>query len=429
MCAYRRDYYILISFFHLFCKQKIDLKKNQTSSSSKNRLQRKDTPATTITAATNLSNKNLGHASRHFSELENSSEEGGYIQAISPTPPLLQQQQQETSSHQHHLEAEEGERTSPFSRAAAALFSPPPSCAVDIERENKQPKIRLKESWDGLVMLHSPKEEEGSENENGTNHAVTTAASPRLLNHHHYHSHQNHHSNHASRSRSPGPTRQESQQTRPLAAVSTTTAAAGFQGNNEVGAQLEGPLATPQALLEEISRLVAINDQEHVISALVLLTKGVKHHQHRLNECLAELLAVITACLQSSDDKVVLNALNTAKELVRVNGDSLLQHMYAQQQQQQQHQDVFLLQLLLCASRPSASSIKTNSDALLKRIASTMHQSSIIKLLEPFTTRSGSGGSGNSSIGDGDKNNKNISSVAIRNKAASTLLIASYRVS
>jgi hypothetical protein len=58
-----------------------------------------------------------------------------------------------------------------------------------------------------------------------------------------------------------------------------------------------------------------------------------------------------------------------------------------------------------------------------------MHQSSIIKLLEPFTTRSGSGGSGNSSIGDGDKNNKNISSVAIRNKAASTLLIASYRVS
>ncbi|KAG7672175.1 hypothetical protein KSW81_005057 [Nannochloris sp. 'desiccata'] len=368
--------------------RKIDLKIQATSSSTKTRrkkllLHRNATPATTIrgsttttAAAATVSNKNLGHASRQF-ELGNSSEERGYIQAISPTPSSAHL----TQGSSRHRQLETRTPSSPSSRAAASPFSPPAGCAAGIERENKHPKIRLRDSWDGLVVLHSPKTQqgEGEEQEEDTggnnqtaldSNAVNQSRSPHLLTHNHYH--HNSHNHNQSSHRSLDPTIQEDQDT-----TSTTTAIE----INEADARLEGPLATPQSLLEEISRLVAVNDQRHVVSALVLLTQGVKHHKQQLDQCLEELLAVITACLQSKDDRVVSAALNAATELVMMYGDSLLQHMYAQQrkQEQQQHQqnNVFLLQLLICASRPSASPIKTTADTLLRRIASKMHQATI----------------------------------------------------
>ncbi|KAH7617949.1 hypothetical protein NADE_000151 [Nannochloris sp. 'desiccata'] len=286
--------------------RKIDLKIQATSSSTKTRrkkllLHRNATPATTIrgsttttAAAATVSNKNLGHASRQF-ELGNSSEERGYIQAISPTPSSAHL----TQGSSRHRQLETRTPSSPSSRAAASPFSPPAGCAAGIERENKHPKIRLRDSWDGLVVLHSPKTQqgEGEEQEEDTggnnqtaldSNAVNQSRSPHLLTHNHYH--HNSHNHNQSSHRSLDPTIQEDQDT-----TSTTTAIE----INEADARLEGPLATPQSLLEEISRLVAVNDQRHVVSALVLLTQGVKHHKQQLDQCLEELLAVITACLQT----------------------------------------------------------------------------------------------------------------------------------
>jgi hypothetical protein len=434
--------------------QRIDLKIQAASSSSARtkKLEKKQQNATLTSADTaapteNLLNKNLGHVSRHF-EVGNSSEESGYIQAISPAPPSPQRHGSR-HNHQHQQEQRPAREHSPRAAAAAAApFSPPAGCAVEIERDNKQPKIRLKDSWDGLVMLHSPKtqQQEGNDggeqvaggdggrqdhriNDGNDHHAAT--GSPRLLNHHQYHNH-GHHSHHSTH-RSLGAISQEDRETNTSPAAAPATAAA-IQPINEVDPELDGLLATPQSLLENISRLVAINDQEHVISALVLLTRGVKYHKEKLDQCLGELLAVVTACLQSRDDKVVVHALQAGTEMVRMYGDSLLQHMHMQyvqqqatQQGQQGHQQdgggggVFLLQLLLCASRTSPSSIKSTSDALLKRIASTMHQASIVKLLEPFAARSGNSGNSNSC--------DSSTSAAIQNKAASTLLIATYRLS
>lgn len=282
-------------------------------------------------------------------------------------------------------------------------------------------------------MIHSPKTQQEEGEEQGgrdginqasvdTSNAVHLPGSPRLLNHQHYHNNNDHDRNQSS-SRSLDPPSQEDQ--------NTSSAAAG-SGVDTADAQLEGPLATPQSLLKEISRLVAINDQQHVVSALALLTQGVKHHKHRLDSCLEELLAVVTACLQSKDDKVVSGALNAATELVKRYGDLLLQHMYAQQRAQEQNHlqgqsnDVFLLQLLICASRPSASQIKNTADSLLKRISSQMHQATIVKLLEPFAARSGSGNSSGS--GKVFSLTTAQESTAIKTKAASTLLIATYRV-
>jgi hypothetical protein len=303
---------------------------------------------------------------------------------------------------------------------------------VEIERNNKQPKIRLRDSWDGLVVLHSPKNDEGEEeeeqgeeqgdrvgtttnqaaldNNNNTSNAINHSGSPRLLNHHYHDTNHNHNPN-------PNPPSQDDQNASSVTAVTS--------GVHEADAQLEGPLTTPQSLLNEISRLIAINDHQHVISALVVLTQGIQHHKHRLDSCLEELLAVVTACLQSKDDMVVSNALHAATELVRMYGDSLLQHMVSQQRHQEQHHphqqqnNIFLLQLLICASRPSTSPIKTNADILLKHIASEMHQSTIVKLLEPLAARSGSS----------DFSWATAQENSIQSKAASTLLIATYRVS
>ena len=80
--------------------------------------------------------------------------------------------------------------------------------------------------------------------------------------------------------------------------------------------------------------------------------------------CRGELLAVVTACLQSSDNIVVTAALSTATDLVRLYKDNLLQHMHPEDDAQS-----FVVQLLQCAaaaSRPLA--VKTKADALLRYV-------------------------------------------------------------
>ena len=292
----------------------------------------------------------------------------------------------------------------------------------------------MKDSWDGLVILHSPKTQEERNDDNGGNNNTSntqsiertrSTASPRLLNHHNHHHHHpnsNHTHSHSPRQRHLSP-HQENEAT---TTTTSATAAATTTVEREIDTQLQGPLASPQSFLEEISRLVAINDQDHVISALNLLSRGVRHHNHRLDQCLGELLNVVTACLQSNDDKVVSAALQASTELLRIYGDLLLQHMYAQQEQERERSlekqstatnSVFLLQLLILASKSSASSIKSTTDTLLKRIASKMHQPSIIKLLEPLAARANTTG------------NSSNTPPAVQNKAASVLLIATYRLS
>ena len=117
-------------------------------------------------------------------------------------------------------------------------------------------------------------------------------------------------------------------------------------------------------------------------------------------------MAVITVCLQSSADIVVLGALTAGFDLVRVYSDLVLQHMKAQEESQH-----FLVELLTCAasSKRPTQKVKTTATELLNHMAASLHQSSIVKMLDDIA--------------------QHHSRKEIKSKAASILLIATYRLS
>ena len=46
------------------------------------------------------------------------------------------------------------------------------------------------------------------------------------------------------------------------------------------------PVTNPQTVLQDIGLLINVNDKEHVLAALLLLRRGIRHHKYQLVQCL-----------------------------------------------------------------------------------------------------------------------------------------------
>ena len=170
-------------------------------------------------------------------------------------------------------------------------------------------------------------------------------------------------------------------------------------------------------MLEAMGALIAVNDQAHVLDALLLLRRGIHQHRSQLNHCVGELLAVVTACLGSYDNAVAFSAVAAAEELVKVFQDELLQHMTAQGIS---NASLLLRLLVLCSGNTSAQAptrpgqLRSVAEKAMHTIATTLHQPSVVKLLEPLASG-------------------HVSAVVVSKEmkamASSVLLIATYRLS
>lgn len=150
------------------------------------------------------------------------------------------------------------------------------------------------------------------------------------------------------------------------------------------------PLTTPWALLEDMSALLGKNDEVHVLTALVLLRRGILHHKAMFVHCLHELVETVATCLQSRNEKVIHAALLAAYDLTHFYGDNLLQYMYFCAGDTNIGKESLLFRLIYIASAPSSSSssLKYNkhhrqlAEVILQNIANTFHQASIMHFLE-----------------------------------------------
>lgn len=301
-----------------------------------------------------------------------SSEDGGFIAAVASVPsvPSLPSASGHAEPPAAALETATS-LPSIFSRPSSQPDRPSGSFSGPVE-DIPGSKPRLRESWDVLVTVQAPTLEETAADVR----AALSLAQPSLD---------------------------------PLPSTSSIELPSPSEATEGEATLLQGPLATPQAMLHDIGTLIAVNDRPSVLSALLTLRRGLAPHRDHLVGCLGELLAVVTACLGSAASDVAGAAVAAAGELDRVFGDALLQHMVAQDPAQG-----LLVRLVGCAAGvpPRPRAMRDAADKVLRRMAVTMHQPSIVRMLEPLAAGGHAGGS-----------------QAVKAKAASMLLIATYRLS
>jgi hypothetical protein len=134
-------------------------------------------------------------------------------------------------------------------------------------------------------------------------------------------------------------------------------------------------------ILQDMSTLLGANDEIHVLAALLLLRRGVRHHKTMLITCLGEFVETVTTCLQSNNNNVVRAALVAADDLVCCFSDAILQHIYSSTRTEREN---FVIALLYIAATPKKypKMLQNSADNILKHISTRLHQASVLYILE-----------------------------------------------